>query len=87
MRRLRKKLLDGNVISAQGQYGDGDKDGEITAVDALTALKAAVRTVELTDEQKILCDVNGDGKVTAVDAMLILRRSVKIIGSFPVEIR
>ena len=82
-----KKLSDGNVIPALGKYGDGDRDGEITAADALTALKAAVRTVELTDEQKTLCDVNGDGKVTAVDAMLILRRSVKIIGSFPVEIR
>lgn len=82
-----KKLSDGNVIPALGKYGDGDRDGEITAADALTALKAAVRTVELTDEQKTLCDVNGDGKVTAVDAMLILRRSVKIIGNFPVEIR
>ena len=56
--------------------GDIDGDGDITANDALTVLRASVGIAELTPEQFILADVDGDGDITANDALAILRFSV-----------
>lgn len=61
-------------------YGDINNDGEITAVDARLALRAAVDLEyfygETVTAANALSDVNADGKITAADARLILRKSV-----------
>jgi hypothetical protein len=53
--------------------GDANDDGEVTASDALIALRAAVgtRNCELA-----VCDADGNESITATDALRILRHSV-----------
>lgn len=53
--------------------GDINKDGIIDASDALMALKAAARLVELDWEQKLVGDTNRDDVIDASDALSILR--------------
>ncbi|MBR6110155.1 MAG: hypothetical protein IKQ36_10500 [Clostridia bacterium] len=53
--------------------GDVDGDGEVTLVDALIILRAAMGLVELTPEQEALADFNGDGTVNSEDALLVMR--------------
>jgi hypothetical protein len=53
--------------------GDANSDGEITAGDALLALRAAVGAASCL---KSLCDYTGDDQVTAADALAILRVAV-----------
>ena len=53
--------------------GDANGDLEITATDALIALKTAVSAANCPDER---CDYNGSGEVTATDALAILKVSV-----------
>ena len=55
--------------------GDLDGDGKIQAADALTALKAATGSVELTADQAVRANVDGKDGVTAVDALQILHRA------------
>lgn len=55
--------------------GDVDGDGIVTANDARTALRAAVKLDMLTEQQKAAADIDGDGVVTAADARWILRKS------------
>ncbi|MBQ1553190.1 MAG: hypothetical protein IIZ66_06550 [Clostridia bacterium] len=55
--------------------GDADGDGQITATDALLALRAAMGLIEGSDA----CDFNGDGAVDSQDALLILRYSMGLI--------
>ena len=59
--------------------GDIDGDGEVTAADALLALRTAMGMMELTEAQFEEADVDGDGEVTAADALLILRASMNIV--------
>ena len=59
-----------------GNLGDVDGDGEITANDALLALRASVGVAELTPGQFARADVDADGSITANDALEILRYSV-----------
>ena len=54
--------------------GDGNGDGEMTAIDARIALQIAAGLIEATDEQMITLDYNKDAKVTAVDARKILQK-------------
>ncbi len=65
---LEVQLVGGDLTVGARTVGDGDGDGEITALDALIALQEASQT----SEQDLSLDVNGDGKVTEVDARLIL---------------
>jgi hypothetical protein len=60
-----------NVDEAPGDY---DGDGQLSAVDALSALQMAVgkRPVDLS------LDMNGDGQVTSLDARTILKIAVGI---------
>lgn len=67
------------IYSASGGAGgDVDGDGEVTAADALIALRASMDMQELTPEQIEQADVDGDGDITAADALLILRMSMGI---------
>ncbi len=56
--------------------GDLNGDGKITAVDALLALRVAVKLDSLTANDLLVGDMNGDSQITAVDALLILRKAV-----------
>ena len=62
-----------------GNLGDVDGDGDITANDALTILRASIGLAQLTPVQTKLADVDFDGNVTANDALAVLRYSVGII--------
>ena len=67
------------------RLGDLSGDGNVTTVDALNCIKAAVGITKLDANQTKAADVDGDGKVTTADALLILKYSVGIIKKFPVE--
>ena len=56
--------------------GDVDKNGEVTATDALLALQCSVSKIELGYIEQDSADVNEDWAVTATDALLILQCSV-----------
>ena len=62
------RLVGGDLTVGARTLGDGDGNGEITALDALIALQEA----SLTTGQDLSLDVDGDGEVTQVDARLIL---------------
>jgi len=53
--------------------GDANQDGTVTAVDALTALRAAVGTSPCP---ACRCDADESGTVSASDALTILRAAV-----------
>lgn len=53
--------------------GDGNGDGQVTAIDARIALQIAADMIEATEEQMVTLDYNKDAKVTALDARKILR--------------
>lgn len=61
--------------------GDFDYDGSVTLKDAKKALCLALGIDELTEEQKVFCDIDGDGKaaVTLSDAKECLRMALGII--------
>ncbi|HYB98871.1 MAG TPA: CAP domain-containing protein [Candidatus Limnocylindrales bacterium] len=63
------------VFAVEGEVlcGDGSGDGEITASDALLALKAAVGAASCV---LAVCDVNDSGGLTASDALLVLKFAV-----------
>ena len=61
-----------------GTYGDLDGDGQITANDALTILRASIGIEELPPEQRVIADVDNDGEITVNDALAVLRYSVGI---------
>ena len=65
---LEVRLVGGDLTVGQRTVGDGDGDGEITALDALIALKEASKSTG----QDLSLDVNLDGQVTEADARLIL---------------
>lgn len=58
--------------------GDLNKDGRITAQDALIALKIAAKMIDATEEDLAIGDINEDGKVDAKDALKMLRIAAKL---------
>ena len=54
--------------------GDGNDDGNVTAIDARITLQVAAGLIEPTEEQLITLDYNKDGEVSAVDARRILQK-------------
>lgn len=62
-------------------YGDVNKNGEVTAEDALHILKVVVK-LETLDESDVLAqklaDMDADGQVTAADALRVLRIVVQL---------
>ncbi len=79
----KKKIEDYEKL--QVVYGDLNGDGEVTTADALIALQASVKKVELTAKQQKAADVNGEEGITTDDALKILQKAVKKIDLFPVE--
>lgn len=67
--------VDGEVAiiaSTAPGGGDSDGDGDLTAVDAMNALKMSVRLIP----ERAAADIDTDGQVTSTDARLILQRVV-----------
>ena len=62
--------------------GDVNGDGTVNLLDAQMTLKAALKIIALTDDQKEAADVDGKGGVTLADAQLILKYALKIINTF-----
>ena len=56
--------------------GDYNRNGEVTATDALLLLRNTMNEVEFTDEDIAICDMNDSGTVNSTDALLILRYSM-----------
>jgi hypothetical protein len=53
--------------------GDVDLDGEVTAADALLAMRHAMSIVAVSGQGFVNGDMDGDGQLTASDAILIMR--------------
>jgi hypothetical protein len=70
-------LLHANALGCplgeDARVGDANKDGVITASDALMTLRAAVGSDTCAPE---ICDVDGNGTITAADALEVLRAAV-----------
>ncbi|MFR7992959.1 MAG: dockerin type I domain-containing protein, partial [Lachnospiraceae bacterium] len=59
-----------------------DWDGNVSASDALWALKSAGALAVLSADEKARADVNNDGFVDASDALLILKYAAGLIAGF-----
>ncbi len=71
------------AISEKGnKLGDINGNGYVDSFDASIALRADIKLVTLTDNEKALGDTNGDGKVSTIDASQILRYDVGLINGF-----
>ena len=57
-------------------YGDVDRDGYITAVDAASILRCSILLEEYDDETKKIGNVDEDSDITANDALSVLRFSI-----------
>lgn len=73
---------DDHSVSAQrlalpNACGDTDRNGRVTATDALFVLGVAT-AVQVCD--LAVCDVNDDGGITASDALIVLRVAVSLPG-------
>lgn len=75
------------VTLDQPAYTLGDIDGKdgVTAADALMALQAATKKINLTGNELLAADVDSDGEVTASDALLILQFATRKITQFSVK--
>ncbi len=65
--------------------GDLNRDGKITAADALMTLQIAVGKLQPDEEQAKAADVDGESGVTVRDALLILQYAVGKIERFPTK--
>lgn len=59
-----------------GILGDVDGNGKLSYNDALLVLRASIKLVDLTAEQKLLGDFDGNGILNYNDALAILRASI-----------
>lgn len=67
-----------------GVRGDADGDGKVTTNDALIVLRVAAGIEDnLSNETKVLCDVNEDGVISLFDARKILRGAAGLINLEP----
>lgn len=64
------------ILGAMQRTGDADLDGEVTYLDAMLALRAAVGQAQLDGPMVYTVDIDGDNAITYLDAMHILRASV-----------
>lgn len=58
--------------SAAALMGDGNGDGQVTAMDARLVLQYVAGLTTLTEEQKSVLNLSGDNYVSAIDARMIL---------------
>lgn len=78
-----KKLTSKTVyLEEKWELGDVNRDGRISAEDALTVLKNVAHMEELDKEQSALADTNRDTRVSAEDALLILKMVAHMISEF-----
>ena len=68
-------------LDIRGAYETGDVDGDyyVNSNDARLALKALLKTAELTEQQASAADANADGDLTAADIRAILMKSVGLL--------
>lgn len=66
------------IVNANPIYGDMDDDGNITAGDSLTVLRASVGLENLDELYRELADVDSNGTISSADALEILRFSVSL---------
>ena len=59
--------------------GDVDGNGEVTANDALLAMRYALGLIQLAPEQLARGDIDMNGEVSANDALWIMRRSLGLV--------
>ena len=72
----REEVIIPKIPPTTALKGDINKDGQVTAADALLALQATVHKITLTPEQIAAADMNNDGELSAAEALYILRASV-----------
>ncbi len=78
-------LSAGNCEIEPNKVGGGNAN--ITSLDAVLALQAAVSLYTPDALQRVACDVNGNGAISSIDAVLILQYRVGMITSFPAAVR
>ena len=71
------------VNEYEGQVGDLNNDGQVTAKDAALIAQYVAHLISEINES--VADVNGDGAITGKDAALIAQYVAKLIDTFPVE--
>lgn len=64
-------------------YGDINRNGDVTPLDASMAMQYDINLISLDAQQLELGDVSDNGSVTSFDASLILQYSLALIDSFP----
>lgn len=69
---IRRRVL---APGSEYQIGDVNKDGIVNREDVNQILKISAGSVEITEEDKIICDINGDTKINGTDS-LILKQSI-----------
>ncbi len=79
---LSKTAFNPNTAVTTFVPGDVDWDGNVSASDALWALKSAGALAVLSTDEKARADVNNDGFVDASDALLILKYAAGLIAGF-----
>ncbi len=67
--------------------GDADGDGKVTASDARTTLRVAVKLDRVDEALERALDLDGRDGVTAADARLVLRTAVGLESVFYIELR
>ena len=65
-------------IGTQYAPGDVDMDGNVTISDALAAMRYAMGTMQLTEQQIQLADVDGNPGVSVSDALTIMRMAIGV---------
>lgn len=67
---IRRRVL---APGSEYQMGDVNKDGIVNQEDANQILKISAGSVEITEEDRIICDINGDTKINATDSMILMQ--------------
>lgn len=70
--QLPLQLGEGLITIGQPMAGDGNGDGQITALDALIALKISLQLSQELSRENLVMDLDGDGSVTVEDVRQIL---------------
>ncbi len=65
-------------------FRDGGVGAAVSALDAAYVLQATAGMRQLTDLQRLACDVTGDGTVSSLDASQLLKLQVGLIDRLPV---
>lgn len=76
--RAESTLCYGNLLPAKSEFGDINDDGIVNLTDAQIVLKAALRIVTLSSEQKEVADVDWGTGIDLKDAKWILKFALKI---------